>query len=149
MHAYLRHVRRRMIEPDGARGMTLIEIMIVITILGMVAAAVAVAVVPALKSAKVKQAKIDIQTIKNAADLYYNKYSHYPTTDEGIQALVSEKMLSKVPMDPWQHPYIYRYPGVKNSDGPDIGTYGSDGQPGGTGDAQDLFLGSLDQQAKK
>jgi general secretion pathway protein G len=149
MHAYLRHVRRRMVEPDGARGMTLIEIMIVITILGMVAAAVAVAVIPSLREAKVKQAKIDIQTIKNAADLYYNKYSHYPTTDEGIAALVNEKMLDKTPVDPWGQPYIYRYPGVKNSDGPDIGTYGSDKQPGGTGDAQDLFLGDLGQQAKK
>ena len=149
MHAYLRHVRRRMVEPDGARGMTLIEIMIVITILGMVAAAVAVAVIPSLREAKVKQAKIDIQTIKNAADLYYNKNSHYPSSDEGIQALVSEKMLDKTPVDPWRHPYIYRFPGVKNSDGPDIGTYGADGQPGGTGDNQDLFLGSLGQQAKK
>ncbi len=130
----------------SARGMTLIEIMIVITILGMVAAAVAVAVIPQLKTAQVKQAKIDIQTIKNAADLYYNKHSRYPTTDEGIAALVSEKMLTKAPLDPWKRPYVYRFPGVKNQDGPDIGTYGADGQPGGTGDNADLFLGQLDEK---
>ncbi|RMG19161.1 MAG: type II secretion system protein GspG [Deltaproteobacteria bacterium] len=128
---------------SAERGMTLIEIMIVITILGMVTAAVAVAVIPQLKEAKVKQARIDIQNIKNAADLYYNKHSRYPTTDEGIAALVQEKMLDKTPKDPWNRPYIYRYPGVKNPNGPDIGTYGADGQPGGTDDNQDLFLGEL------
>lgn len=130
----------------SARGMTLIEIMIVITILGMVAAAVAVAVIPQLKSAQVKQAKIDIQTIKNASDLYYNKHSRYPGTDEGIPSLVSEKMLSKQPMDPWKRPYVYRFPGVKNTDGPDVGSYGADGQPGGTGENADLFLGQLDAE---
>ncbi len=130
------------------RGMTLIEIMIVITILGMVTAAVAVAVIPQLKEAKVKQARIDIQNIKNAADLYYNKHSRYPTTEEGIQVLVQEKMLDKMPKDPWNRPYIYRFPGVKNPDGPDIGTYGADGQPGGTDDNQDLFLGELGSEGQ-
>lgn len=133
----------------SARGMTLIEIMIVITILGMVAAAVAVAVIPALKDAQIKQAKMDIQTIANAADLYYNKHSRYPGTDEGIAALKSEKMLTKVPLDPWKQPYTYRFPGVKNPDGPDIGSYGADGQPGGTGDNADLFLGQMDEEQQK
>ena len=141
--------RLRQAARASSRGMTLIEIMIVITILGMVAAAVAVAVIPQLKSAQVKQAKIDIQTIKNAADLYYNKHSRYPGSDEGIPALVSEKMLSKQPLDPWKRPYVYRFPGVKNQDGPDIGSYGGDGQPGGTGENADLFLGQLDEETEK
>ncbi|MDF1562211.1 MAG: type II secretion system major pseudopilin GspG [Deltaproteobacteria bacterium] len=135
--------RLRKVARASARGMTLIEIMIVITILGMVAAAVAVAVIPQLKSAQVSQAKIEIQTIKNASDLYYNKHSRYPGSDEGIAALVSEKMLSKAPTDPWKRPYVYRFPGVKNPDGPDIGSYGADGQPGGTGENADLFLGQF------
>ncbi len=133
---------------SSARGMTLIEIMIVITILGMVAAAVAVAVIPQLKSAQISQAKMDIQTISNACDLYYNKNSRYPGTDEGIAALVSEKMLKKQPMDPWRRPYTYRFPGVKNNDGPDIGSYGADGQPGGSGDNADLFLGQMEEEKK-
>lgn len=127
-----------------ARGMTLIEIMIVITILGMVAAAVAVAVIPQLQQAQIKQAGIDIQTIKNACDLYYNKHSRYPATDEGLAALVSEKMLTKTPKDPWGQPYIYRFPGVKNQDGPDIGSYGADKQPGGVDKNKDIFLGEMD-----
>lgn len=134
--------RRR--RSAAQRGMTLIEIMIVITILGMVAAAVAVAVVPQLREAKVKTARMEIQTIANAADLYYNKFSKYPATDEGIGVLVTERMLKQNKPDPWNNPYIYRFPGVKNQDGPDIGSYGSDGQPGGTGDAADIFLGQLD-----
>jgi len=128
--------------------MTLIEIMIVITILGMVAAAVAVAVIPTLKDAQIKQAKIDIQTIKNACDLYYNKKSQYPSNDEGIPSLVSEKMLTKPPLDPWKKAYIYRYPGTINQDGPDIGSYGADGQPGGSGDNADIFLGAMDEEKK-
>lgn len=149
MHPTLRQTRRRLAGKRGQRGMTLIEIMIVITILGMVAAAVAVAVVPQLKEAKVKTAKMEIQTIANAADLYYNKFSKYPGSDEGISALVQEKMLKQNKPDPWGNPYVYRFPGVKNPDGPDIGSYGSDGQPGGTGDASDLFLGDMNSHEGK
>jgi general secretion pathway protein G len=146
MNSYMGYVRHQMHGRHARqRGMTLIEIMVVITILGMVAAAVAVAVIPQLREARVQQARTDIMTIKNAADLYYNKHSSYPSTDEGIQALVSERFLDHMPRDPWGNPYVYRYPGVHNQDGPDIGTYGSNGQPGGTGDSQDIFLGQFER----
>ena len=145
MSNYLRRAARRAHASNAPRGMTLIEIMVVITIIGMVAAAVAVAVIPQLREARVQQAKTDIMTIKNAADLFYNKYSHYPSTDQGIAALVSERFLDHSPTDPWGRPYIYRYPGVHNQDGPDIGSYGSNGQPGGTGDSADIFLGQFER----
>ncbi len=145
MNRYMRRARRRVASSASARGMTLIEIMVVITILGMVAAAVAVAVIPQLREARVQQAKTDIMTIKNAADLFYNRHSRYPTTDEGISALVSERFLDHMPRDPWGSPYVYRYPGAHNPDGPDIGTYGANGQPGGTGDSADIFYGQFER----
>ncbi len=146
MNHHLRGIRRRIERSSTERGMTLIEIMVVITIIGMVAAAVAVAVIPQLREARVQQARTDIMTIKNAADLYYNRYSTYPSTEEGIPALVSERFLDHMPRDPWGNDYIYRYPGVQNPDGPDIGTYGANGQPGGTGDSADIFLGQLEKE---
>ncbi len=148
MNNQMCRMRQRLASSSSARGMTLIEIMVVITIIGMVAAAVAVAVIPQLREARVQQARTDIMTIKNAADLFYNKYSRYPSTDEGIGALVSERFLDHQPRDPWGNPYVYRYPGVQNPDGPDIGTYGANGQPGGTGDAADIFYGQFERGAR-
>ena len=145
MNRFLRRMRRSAVSSSTSRGMTLIEIMVVITIIGMVAAAVAVAVIPQLREARVQQAKTDIMTIKNAADLYYNRHSHYPSTDQGIGALVSERFLDHMPRDPWGNEYVYRYPGAHNPDGPDIGTYGSNGQPGGTGDSTDIFYGQFER----
>jgi general secretion pathway protein G len=116
------------------RGMTLIEIMVVITILGLIAAAVGVAVIPKLEEAKQDTARLDIKSIQNAMKLYYTKKGAYPDTGTGLKALVDTQNLEKVPMDPWGHEYVYMNEGGK----PVISTYGADGNPGGEGSDADI-----------
>src|SRR5919108_5353171 len=89
-----RRARRR------RRGMTLIEIMVVITILGLIAAAVGVAVIPKLGEAKQDRARLDIKQIESALKLYYTKKGKYPDTATGLKSLVDTQNLEKVPMDP-------------------------------------------------
>ncbi len=116
------------------RGMTLIEIMVVITIIGLITAAVGVAVIPKLGEAKVDRARMDIAAVQNAMKLYYTKKGQYPDTGAGLKALVDTNNLEKVPMDPWDREYIYLNEGGK----PVIMTYGRDGSPGGEGEDQDV-----------
>ncbi len=120
------------------RGMTLIEIMVVITILGLIAAAVAVNVVGQLSEAKIKQAKADLHTLENCLDLYKVDKGRYPTTEEGLQAIVTAGKCKANIKDPWQHEYVYLYPGQVHPDSFDIKSYGADGQPGGDGDNADI-----------
>jgi general secretion pathway protein G len=120
------------------RGMTLIEIMVVITILGLIAAAVAVNVVGSLGEAKIKQAKTDLHTIENCLDLYKVDKGRYPSTEEGIQAVVAAGKCKAGMKDPWGHDYVYMYPGQAHPDAFDIKSYGADGQPGGDGDNADI-----------
>lgn len=114
------------------RGMTLIEIIVVITILSLLMAAVGIAVIPQLDQAKVDRAKMDIQNIQNALKTYYAKKGNYPDTGAGLKAVVDAQILEKMPVDPWDHEYVYLNEGGK----PVIISYGKDGAPGGTdGDA--------------
>lgn len=116
------------------RGMTLIEIMVVITILGLIMAAVGVAVIPKLDEAKQDTARLDIANIHNALKLYYTKKGKYPDTGTGLKALVDTQNLEKVPQDPWGHEYIYMNEGGK----PVIMSYGADGTQGGEGPDADI-----------
>ena len=88
--------------------MTLIEIIVVITILSLLMAAVGVAVIPQLDEAKVDRAKMDIQNIQNALKTYYAKKGNYPDTGAGLKALVDAQILEKMPVDPWDHEYRLR-----------------------------------------
>jgi general secretion pathway protein G len=121
--------RHRQTKSALARGMTLIEIMVVITILGLIAAAVGVAVIPQLDKAKVSRARLDIQTIEGALKLYYAKKGNYPDTATGLRALVDTQTLEKLPKDPWNNDYVYTLEAGK----PVIVSYGRDGQAGGEG----------------
>jgi len=120
------------------RGMTLIEIMVVITILGLIAAAVAVNVVGQLSDAKIKQAKTDLHTLENCLDLYKVDKGRYPTSEEGLQAVVAAGKCKAGLRDPWGHDYVYLYPGQTHPDAFDIKSYGADGQPGGEGENADI-----------
>ena len=120
------------------RGMTLIEIMVVITILGLIAAAVAVNVVGQLSEAKVKQARTDLHTIENCLDMYKVDKGHYPSSEEGLQAVVTAGKCKAGLKDPWGNPYVYIQPGQVHPDSYDIKSYGADGQPGGDGDNADV-----------
>jgi len=116
-----------------ARGLTLIEIMVVITILAIMAAAVAVAVIPQLEEAKRKTAATDIKTIENGLKLYYARKGNYPDTGSGLKALVDMQILENT-KDPWGRDYVYMNEGGK----PVIISYGRDGQPGGDGPDADI-----------
>src|SRR5512136_330334 len=110
------------------RGMTLIEILVVITILGLIAAAVAVNVVGQLGEAKVKQAKTDLHTLENCLDLFKIDKGRYPTTEEGLQAVVTAGKCKPRLKDPWGHDYVYLCPGRVHADSYDVMSYGADGQ---------------------
>ena len=123
----------------AARGMTLIEILVVITILGIIAAAVAVNVVGQLDEAKVKQAKTDLHTLENCLDLYKIDKGRYPSTEEGLQAVVTAGKCKNQLKDPWGHPYVYLFPGQVHPDSFDLKSYGADGQQGGESTNADII----------
>ncbi len=122
----------------ASRGMTLIEILVVITILGIIAAAVAVNVVGQLDEAKVKQAKTDLHTLENCLDLYKIDKGRYPGTEEGLQAVVTAGKCKPQLKDPWGHPYVYLFPGTVHPESFDLKSYGADGQAGGDGVNADI-----------
>ncbi|MFY0574453.1 type II secretion system major pseudopilin GspG [Cystobacter fuscus] len=125
------------------RGMTLIEIMVVITILGLIMAAVGVSVIPKLEEAKQDTARLDIKNIQSALKLYYTKKGKYPDTGTGLRALVETQNLDKIPLDPWGHEYVYMNEGGK----PVLISYGADGTQGGEG--SDADISSRDTTAQK
>lgn len=124
------------------RGMTLIEIIVVITILSLLMAAVGVAVIPQLEQAKVDRAKMDIGNIQNALKTYYAKKGNYPDTGLGLKALVDAQILERVPVDPWDTEYVY----MKEGSTPVIISYGKDKSPGGTDTDADISSKELGQK---
>ena len=118
------------------RGMTLIEIMVVLVILGLIAAAVGVNVVKRQEEANLRKAKTDVQNIASqGVDAFRVMRGRYPTTEEGLGILVKEGFLRTnndkgTLTDPWNHEYVYLYPGQKNTDSYDVKSWGPDGQPG-------------------
>jgi general secretion pathway protein G len=128
----------------AARGMTLIEILVVLVILGLIATAVAVNVVGAAGKARVDRAKTDVQGIANqGVDAFKVMRGRYPTTEEGLKILIDEKFLKSNSTDgklkdPWDREYIYLYPGQAHPDSFDVKSYGADGQPGGEGENADI-----------
>ena len=127
---------------NKSRGMTLIEIIVVITILSLLMAAVGVAVIPQLEQAKVDTAKMDIVTIQNALKTYYAKKGNYPDTGVGLKALVDTQILERVPTDPWQTEYVY----MKEGSTPVIISYGKDKAPGGTEGDSDISSKDIGQK---
>lgn len=121
---------------------TLIEIMVVVVILGILAAIVVPQIMSRPDEARVVKAKQDILAIESALDLYKLDNGQYPTTDQGLEALVEQptseptpsnwrRYLKQLPKDPWGRPYQYLNPGEHSQI--DIFTNGADGQPGGEG----------------
>jgi general secretion pathway protein G len=127
------------------RGMTLIEIMVVITILGLIAAAVGVAVIPQLEQARRDRAALDIKNIQGAMKLYYTKKGKYPDTASGLNALVETQTLESMPKDPWNNDYVYINEGGK----PVIISYGADGTAGGEGSDADISSADAATAANK
>jgi general secretion pathway protein G len=119
------------------RGMTLIEIMVVVAILGMIASVVGVAVMGRFAEARRQTSALDIKGFEDGLLLYKMKHGHFPTTSDGLTVLYQESYLKgTVKQDPWGHDYVYVAPGQKHPDSYDITSYAADGQPGGEkGDA--------------
>jgi general secretion pathway protein G len=116
------------------RGMTPIEIMVVLTILGLIAGAVIVAVIPQLERARHDRAELDIKNIESGLKLYYARKGNYPDTASGLKALVDMQILESLPKDPWGNDYAYTREGSQ----PVITSYGRDGVPGGEGPDADI-----------
>lgn len=123
-------------------GFSLIEIMVVVVILGILASIVVPKIISRPDEARVVKAKQDILAIQNALDLYKLDNGFYPSTDQGLGALVTKPTtspepqdwkayLKRVPVDPWGREYLYLNPGEHGE--VDIFTLGAEGQPGGKG----------------
>lgn len=136
------------------RGFTLIEVMVVIVILGILSALVVPNILGRAGDARVQAAKTDIAAISQALDMYKLDNSTYPTTDQGLQALISKPSgspeprnwnpngyLKKAPTDPWNREYLYFSP----ADGVpfEIRSLGADGREGGEGEDQDITSRNL------
>ena len=130
-----------------ARGFTLIEVMVVIVILGVLAALVVPKVMSRPDEARVVAAKQDISAIMQALKLYKLDNRRYPSAEQGLQALVTKpaaapvpdnwkSYLDKLPLDPWGKPYQYVIPGLKSE--VDVMSFGADGQSGGEGKNADI-----------
>ncbi len=135
------------------RGFTLIEVMVVVVILAILAAVVVPRIMDRPEAARIAKAKADIRAIQSALELYRLDNGEYPTTDEGLEALVRRPpnarnwkeggYLDRLPKDPWGRPYLYLNPGVH---GPvDVYTLGADGRPGGEGKDADIGNWNLEE----
>ncbi|MFZ4876275.1 type II secretion system major pseudopilin GspG [Janthinobacterium sp. Mn2066] len=145
----MQNAANRPIRQRLARGFTLIEIMVVVVIMGILASLVVPKLIARTGESKVAAAKVDMATIMQALKLYRLDNQRYPTTEQGLRALVEKPTtgpaangwkvggyLEKMPKDPWGNPYQYLSPGLKGE--VDIISLGADGQPGGTGDDADI-----------
>jgi general secretion pathway protein G len=134
----------RTVRRASERGMTLIEIMVVIVIMALIATAVGVNVIGQQKEANVRKAKTDVANIASqGVDAYKVMRGRYPSTEEGLQILISEGFLKPNSeegklVDPWKNEYIYLFPGQAHPDAYDVKSYGADRQPGGNGENADI-----------
>ncbi len=131
----------------GRAGVTLIEMLVVVTIIALFAALVAPRMLRKSDTARVTLGHAQINSFMTALGSYKLDTGLFPSTEEGLQALrmppanltqwQGPYLPQEIPLDPWGHPYIYKYPG-EHGDEPDIISYGADGQPGGDGINADI-----------
>jgi len=140
-------VKNRVERKKRALGFTLVELLVVLAILGMLAALVGPQVLNQLGGAKSKSAAIQISDLEQALEIYKLDVGRFPNSSQGLTALVRQPSGVKgwngpylkkgeLPMDPWGNPYEYRYPGQGGS--PEITSLGADGRPGGSGEDADV-----------
>lgn len=143
--------RIKTINPNQ-KGMTLVEIMIVLLILGGLASILATTVMGRLKKAKIGQAKLQISELGKSLDMFYADCSFYPSSDQGLSALVQapsgepscsgwgpDPYIKKVPRDPWNNEYLYEAQGNSYV----LKSLGGDKREGGTGEDEDISSENL------
>jgi len=133
------------------RGFTLIELLVVIVILGILAGLIVPRIMGRPEEARRMKARVQIESIETALKLYKLDNGYYPTTEQGLQALVELPAVGqlprawrgggylekgKVPKDPWDNEYVYLCPGIHGDF--DLVSYGADGEPGGEDKDQDI-----------
>jgi len=147
-------------KQKGQRGFTLIELMIVIVIIGILATLLIPRIMERPEEARRIKAMADIKTIESALKLYKIDSGTYPTTEQGIEALIKKPDTSPVPKkwreggylegnavpkDPWSNAYYYTSPGTDGRDY-EIVSYGHDGEPGGTGRDADISSSDIGKE---
>ncbi len=138
-------------QSHAPRGFTLIEILVVIIVLGLLAALVGPRILGRVSEAKSATARTQIELLGLALDNYRLDNGSYPTTEQGLAALQEKPtrepipgnwrgpyLKKAVPLDPWGRPYLYKSPGEHNPSGYDLSTLGRDGQPGGADEDADI-----------
>jgi len=143
-------------------GFTLIEIMVVVMIIGMLSALVGVRVFSVWEKSKRKGAVAQMKNFETALSVYRLDNGRYPTTEQGLDALIKPPSIepiprnypkggylgaNEVPVDPWGNPYVYFSPGLNGEDFSII-SYGADGVEGGEGDNRDIDSTNLDQESR-
>lgn len=144
----MRRLSESTVPRSASRGFTLIEILVVVVILGILAAIVVPRVMERPGEARVTRAKQDVTSIQTALNLYKLDNFSYPSSEQGLEALVAKPSgqpdapnwkgpyLDRVPKDPWGKPYQYQRPGQHGEI--DIYSNGADGKPGGDGEGADV-----------
>ena len=142
------NIEKSLTFPVSRRGFTLIEIMVVVVILGILAAILAPNVIGRIDDAQISRVQQDLRAVENALKLYRLDNFTYPTSEQGLEALAnkpsdpniknwkSSGYLDRLPKDPWGNPYLYLNPG--NNGEIDIYTFGRDGRSGGKGIDADI-----------
>ncbi|NHK29074.1 type II secretion system major pseudopilin GspG [Parvularcula flava] len=142
-------VRKKINAKRRQRGLTLVELMVVIVILGLLTTIIVINVIPAGDQAAVQKARTDISVLENALEQYRLNMMSYPTTEQGLEALVELPngvarpemyrpggYIKNLPTDPWGNEYVYQRPGTNSEY--DIFSYGADGREGGEGTDADI-----------
>jgi general secretion pathway protein G len=135
------------LKRKSQRGITLIEMLVVVVIIGLFVGLVGINMFKKADEAKRTAARANISTFMQALGLYKLDTGSYPSTEEGLNALrvkpesatqwAGPYLKSDIPLDPWNHPYLYKYPG-EHGDEPDVISLGADGQPNGEGNNADI-----------
>ncbi|MEE4212744.1 MAG: type II secretion system major pseudopilin GspG [Parvularcula sp.] len=142
-----------MTDRDKERGFSLLEVLIVLSIMGLLITLVGPRLISQLDRSKTTAAQTQIKTIDTALKTMRIDLGRYPTKEEGLRILVvppqelgggewiGPYLDGELPVDPWGRPYLYEPP-ASFTGNPRIGSLGADGEPGGEGPAQDVFVGS-------
>jgi len=146
------------------KGFTLIELLVVIVILSILATFVGSKIMSKPEEARRTQAKIQIEALENALKMYKLDSGEFPSTEQGLKALVEKPAVgnvprswreggyldkNKVPKDPWKNEFVYLSPGMRNPDGFDLFSYGADGKAGGEGNDADIGNWDTEEQTQQ